>query len=254
MKLLNKDEFIANEIHYYFIKNDLQEGDKLPSERSFAEMFGVQRATVRAAYKILEEEGVIEIRERCGRYVGHSRIRTNLQEVKSFSEKMHEIGMKTENKLLAFEAVEVDKELSKKIKLSIGTPVYKITRVRKALRENGVVPVSIEYSYIPENLAPKLMRYDLEDRSLFDILLKEYGRQPQKDDQIIEIVYANEFEAKTLKVDQMTALVKKSGITYDKDGNVLQYLHSVMNKEWVQFKQGNERIEKKIDEVLKHGL
>ena len=52
----------------------------------------------------------------------------------------------------------------------------------------------------------------------------------------------------------MTALVKKSGITYDKDGNVLQYLHSVMNKEWVQFKQGNERIEKKIDEVLKHGL
>ena len=167
---------------------------------------------------------------------------------------MHEIGMKTENKLLAFEAVEVDKELSKKIKLSIGTPVYKITRVRKALRENGVVPVSIEYSYIPENLAPKLMRYDLEDRSLFDILLKEYGRQPQKDDQIIEIVYANEFEAKTLKVDQMTALVKKSGITYDKDGNVLQYLHSVMNKEWVQFKQGNERIEKKIDEVLKHGL
>ena len=254
MKLLNKDEFIANEIHYYFIKNDLQEGDKLPSERSFAEMFGVQRATVRAAYKILEEEGVIEIRERCGRYVGHSRITTNLQEVKSFSEKMHEIGMKTENKLLAFEAVEVDKELSKKIKLSIGTPVYKITRVRKALRENGVVPVSIEYSYIPENLAPKLMRYDLEDRSLFDILLKEYGRQPQKDDQIIEIVYANEFEANTLKVDQMTALVKKSGITYDKDGNVLQYLHSVMNKEWVQFKQGNERIEKKIDEVLKHGL
>ena len=43
MKLLNKDEFIANEIHYYFIKNDLQEGDKLPSERSFAEMFGVAR-------------------------------------------------------------------------------------------------------------------------------------------------------------------------------------------------------------------
>lgn len=254
MKLLNKDEFIANEIRYYFIKNNLQEGDKLPSERNFAEAFGVQRATIRAAYNILEEEGVIEIRERSGRYVGHSRITTNLQEIKSFSEKMDEIGIKTENKLLAFEAAEVDKELSKKIKLPIGTPVYKITRIRKALRESDSIPVSIEYSYIPEHLAPKLMKYDLEERSLFDILLKEYGRKPKKDDQVIEIVYANEFEAKALKVDQMTDLVKKSGITYDKEGNVLQYLHTVMNKEWVQFQQSNETIEKKINEVLNNGL
>ena len=51
MKLLNKDEFIANEIHYYFIKNDLQEGDKLPSERSFAEMFGVARPPLRRGLK-----------------------------------------------------------------------------------------------------------------------------------------------------------------------------------------------------------
>lgn len=120
MKLLNKDEFIANEIRYYFIKNNLQEGDKLPSERSFAETFSVQRATIRAAYQILEEEGVIEI--------------------------------------------------------------------------------------------------------------------------------------KALKVDQMTALVKKSGITYDKDGNVLQYLHTVMNNEWVQFQQSDQTIERKINEVLNHGL
>lgn len=61
MKLLNKDEFIANEIKYYFIKNNIKEGDKLPSERELADVFGVQRATVRAAYNILEEEGIIGI-------------------------------------------------------------------------------------------------------------------------------------------------------------------------------------------------
>ena len=33
MKLLHKDEFIANEIKFYFIKNKIKEGEKLPSER-----------------------------------------------------------------------------------------------------------------------------------------------------------------------------------------------------------------------------
>ncbi len=81
----------------------------------------------------------------------------------------------------------------------------------------------------------------------------EYGKVPQKEDQVIEIVYANEFEARTLKVDQMTALIKKHGITYDKDGNILQYLHSVMNKDWVEFEKGNKKIEEKIKEAA-YGL
>ena len=248
MKLLHKDEFIANEIKFYFIRNKVKEGDKLPSERELSEFFGVQRATVRAAYDILEEEGIIGIKERSGRYMGHSRITVNLQEIKSFSDKMSEIGIGLESKLLAFEFHEADKELSRKMKLPIGTPVNKITRVQK------VVPVAIEYAYIPEEMAPKLMKFDLEERSLFEILSKEYGRIPKRDDQIIEIVYANEFESKTLKVDKLTALVKKSGITYDKDDNVLQYLHAIMNKEWLQYEQRNEIIENKVKEVLHHGL
>ena len=37
MKLLNKDELIANELKLYFIKNNIGEGEKLPSEREVAE-------------------------------------------------------------------------------------------------------------------------------------------------------------------------------------------------------------------------
>ena len=46
------------------------------------------------------------------------------------------MGIETKNKLLSFESMEVDKELSKKVKLPIGTPIYKITRVRKVMKEN----------------------------------------------------------------------------------------------------------------------
>ncbi len=225
MKLLNKDEFIANEIKYMFIEKKYKEGDKLPSERELSEIYGVQRATIREAYYILEEEGIIEIRERSGRYMGHTRIKNNLQEIKSFSDKLSDIGME----------------------------VYKITRVRKIVREEEDFPIAIEYSYIPEVIADKLLKYDLEENSLFEILKTQYGRVPKKEDQVIEIVYANEFESKTLKVDQMTALIKKHGITYDEDGNILQYLHSVMNMDWVEFEKGNKKIEEKIKEAA-YGL
>ena len=38
MKLFNKDEFIANEIKFYLLKNKTKEGEKLPSERELAEI------------------------------------------------------------------------------------------------------------------------------------------------------------------------------------------------------------------------
>lgn len=236
MKLLNKDERIANELKLYFIKNNIGEGEKLPSEREVAEKYGVQRATVRSAYKILEEEGIVEIRERSGRYMGHPRIVTNLNEIKSFREKVSDIGSKVENQLLSFELIEIDKDLYKKIKLPIGTEVYKITRVRKVESEKGIIPIAIEYAYVPENIAPKLIRQNLED-SLFQILREIYGIVPAKEEQLIEIVYADDFESKILKLDKMTAVAKKTGIIYDKDGNVIQYLHSIMNKEWVEFRK-----------------
>ena len=253
MKLLNKDEFIANELKFYFIKNKITEGQKIPSERELSEMFDVQRATIRAAFDILEEEGVIEKKERSGRYMGHPRIKTNLQQVKSFKDKLSDMGIETKNKLLSFELIEVDKELSKRMKLQIGTPVYKITRVRKVARECESIPVAIEYAFIPESIAPNLIKHDVEEGSLFDILINSYGIIPKKEEQTIEIVYADEFEAKNLHVNKLTALVMKNGITYDVDGKVVQYLHGVMNKDWVEFELDKPGVSEKTKEVL-YGL
>lgn len=253
MKFLNKDELVANEIKLYILKNNLEEGQKLFSEREIAERTGVQRATVRSALAILEEEGIIENKERSGRYISHPRISTNLQQIKSFSEKTTDLGDELITRLLSFERIETDKKLYKKIKCPIGTPVFKITRVRNIVRDNGVLPIAIEYAYIPEMMAEKLMKYDLEERSLFDILINEYKRVPDSEDQIIEIVYADEFEAKNLNIDKMTALVRKSGLTFDKDGNVIQYINAIMKKDWVEFEQTNPIIEKRLEDSL-YGL
>lgn len=250
MKLMNKDEFLANELRFYFIKNQIKEGEKLPSERELCETFHVQRATVRSAYNILEQEGIIEIRERSGRYMGHARISTNLKEICSLSKKISNIGKSTESKLISYELMEVDKEMSKKIKLPIGTALNKITRIRYVRTGEERIPIAIEYAYIPDDIASRLMRFNLEERSLFEILSTEYGKKPKREEQKIEVAYADEFEAKTLAVNKMTALVLKRGLTYDEEGNILQYIHAIMNKDWIVFEDNNPVIEQKVGEGL----
>lgn len=250
MKLFNKDEFIANEIRFKIIKNGIKEGDKIPSERELSEEYDAQRATIRLALLSLEEEGLLERVERKGYFVSHDRINNQLNQIKSFSDKVSEMGMDTENRLLSFERIEVDKNLSKKMHLQIGVNIYKIIRLRKVIKDNTEIPIAIEYSYIPESIAPKLMKYDLEENSLFDILINEYKHMPSSEEQSVEVVYATDFEAKMLKVNKMTALVKKSGITYDKNKNIIQFLHSIWNKDWVQF----EEVDMKIAEKMKEGL
>lgn len=124
--------------------------------------------------------------------------------------------------------------------------MYKITRVRYLINEGIRLPVALDYSFIPEQIAPKLMKYNLEERSLLEILKAEYQAAPARGEQIVEIVYANQEEAKVLQVSNMTPLVKKTGITYDADEQLIEYIFSIKRKDWVVFKQCNPLIDQKL--------
>lgn len=64
-------EHIVNQVLEALFRGDLQEDDKLPSEKELGEIFGVSRVTVREAIRCLEQFGMIEVRQgsRGGAYV-----------------------------------------------------------------------------------------------------------------------------------------------------------------------------------------
>lgn len=53
----------------YILENHLQPGEKLPTEATLAQSFGVSRAAVREALRSLESLGIIEARQGAGRVV-----------------------------------------------------------------------------------------------------------------------------------------------------------------------------------------
>lgn len=65
---------VIQEIKSYIIEHQLSEGDKLPTERKFTEMYGVSRSVVREALSYLENTGVISIRQGQGATLSRSNI------------------------------------------------------------------------------------------------------------------------------------------------------------------------------------
>ncbi|MCI8376585.1 MAG: FadR family transcriptional regulator [Lachnospiraceae bacterium] len=60
---------IADAISNHIKKNDLKQGDKLPSERELAARFQTSRHSVREALRVLENQGIINCQMGSGTYV-----------------------------------------------------------------------------------------------------------------------------------------------------------------------------------------
>lgn len=63
---------IADAIHNYIQENNLKSGDRLPSERKLAEQLGAGRHSIREALRVLENQGIIEVRMGSGTFVAEA--------------------------------------------------------------------------------------------------------------------------------------------------------------------------------------
>lgn len=66
-------EQIADKIISLMAKGELKPGDKLPSVRNLADICGINPMTANKAYKILEQDGFIQINRRSGAVVGEKK-------------------------------------------------------------------------------------------------------------------------------------------------------------------------------------
>jgi len=55
-------EQVAEQIEQLILNGELRSGDRLPTERAFAEKFHVSRTAIREAMKLLEQKGLVEMR------------------------------------------------------------------------------------------------------------------------------------------------------------------------------------------------
>ena len=72
------------QFHTLIRQGRLKHGDRLPSERSLAEQFGVSRSSVREAIRSLELQGLVQSKRGSGTFIDTANVEGNLDSVMAF--------------------------------------------------------------------------------------------------------------------------------------------------------------------------
>jgi GntR family transcriptional regulator len=197
---------------------ELAPGHRLPSERELSKTFGVTRSTVRLAFQVLENQGLLYRRQGQGTFVSEPKIERQAGKLVPFTRGMEQRGYKPEGKLISMERIPAEVSIAGELDVTVGADIYFIRRVRLLNKE----PVMLERLYVPAALFPGLERYDLAKRSLYEVMESEYGVEVVEARQSLEPVNATEYEAELLEIEPGRALMLERRLAFDQEGRAVE--------------------------------
>ncbi len=166
---------LAEKLRARIIGGEFQAGARLPSETAISDSYGVSRVTVRTAVKLLESQGLVNVRHGSGTYVADfgGQVRTGLQELRSITETIKEMGFTPRMERHRMEQRPASAEESAKLGIPVGTEVISIQR---AILGDEIV-MAYSYDVLPSSLIPSSHVGELGVGSLFGVL-DQLGLQP----------------------------------------------------------------------------
>ena len=183
---------------------------QMPSESEMTAIFGVSRITVRQALGDLQKEGLIFRIHGKGTFVSKPKVFQDLARLQGFGEAMSRMGYETFNKLLSFKSVPAGKVIAEKLRVTARTMVSEIKRVRYLNRE----PISIDITYLPQEIGERLKKEDLATRDIFLILENDYGISLGNSDLQIESMLADSALSFALNVEEGSPILRIERLTY----------------------------------------
>ncbi|MFV0555886.1 MAG: GntR family transcriptional regulator [Lactovum sp.] len=224
-------EEAMEKIENFIIEKNLNEYDRLPSERIMCEMWGYNRITLRSAIKQLISEGKLYSKMGSGTFVAAKKLIRNLQNVEGFYETVKKAGRKIETKVVNLSFSEVTKSIGQKMKLPLGHKILVLIRVRYL----DSIPVLYETTYINAIRFEGLEKYNFAKDSLYNILKKDYNVEILEGCEKLSIAYSDEQESRYLNIKEGTSVIYQTGITIDNEEKILEYFKSVTRAEYVSF-------------------
>ncbi|MEO7560549.1 MAG: GntR family transcriptional regulator [Nitrosospira sp.] len=192
---------------------------KLPSESEMSTLFDVSRITVRQALSDLQNEGLIFRIPGKGTFVAKPKAFQQLTQLEGFAEAMLRMGYEIYNKVISHKSVPASAIVAKKLKLETGTPVSEIRRVRYLNRE----PLSMEVTYLMEDIGERLRSFDLPTRDIFLVLENDFGIALGYADLQIDAMLADDDLAHQLKIEEGSAVLRMERLTHTAAGKPLDF-------------------------------
>lgn len=197
-------------------------GDRVPSEAELGEQFQISRTTVRQALGDLVNRGRLTRIQGKGTFVAQPRIQQGLTHLTGFSQDMQQRGQKPSARLLQFEVVSALPQVAKSLQIHPGELVILLKRLRLADDE----PMALETSYISYPLCSSILKEDLSDTSLYQLLREKVKIFPHRARQQMEAVGCPSTEAKLLGVVKGSPALHIWRTTFDQYDRPFEWVES----------------------------
>jgi GntR family transcriptional regulator len=231
-------EYLKERIH----KGVIRPNSRMPSERVLADQFGVSRVTVRRALKELEFAGLVAVDggARLARWTGGlsdqevsaKSIEEGATGLVSFSDLAAANGLTATSVVLSNMTRPSSLDEADLLGIAPGAMVVDLVRLR---RLDGI-PTLIDYSLLPESLAPGIGRLDFAQASLYHTLADSYGLHPVRGDCVIEARGASEEAARQLGLPPGAPVLVIVQTTFGDNGRVIQWCRSIYRGDRYRFR------------------
>lgn len=195
------------------------QGSKLPSELDMAKSLNVSRATLRRTLDDLEQEGIIIRIHGKGTFVNPDalQIKLNLSPGYEFEKMINHSGFSSTVKVIRFETVRASREVSQKLNIPEGAPLYVVEKVYFA---NGH-PAIISIDRFAHSIFPKDVTFTAREcrESIFDTLRQKAGRLVMRDKIEIESMSIEQIKNYSAFHENMecSSCLVFHGINYDQN-------------------------------------
>lgn len=213
------------------LKQKIAEGEypanqALPSERTLAEAYGVNRLTVRAALKQLQAQGIVMAVHGKGNFVRTFKLRKNFSNFAGFGSDLKEFNFRLTNQVIIAQTITIGYELSKKMKLPEGATVFRLMRLRQG---NGQ-PFALEDAYIPMGLIPNIETVDFGVESLYTTF-ESNGVHLNYSRQLLATSKLTLYLAEIMGLPVGSGIYRVEYTTFDQQERLAEYTISYMNPE-----------------------
>ncbi|MEO3739525.1 GntR family transcriptional regulator [Kosakonia sp. WA-90] len=196
----------------------------IPSERELAEVFGVNRITVRKAIAHLKQRGYLHSAAKQGNYVLPPRSHDS-HLLYSFSDDIKRNGGCPGQAVLEFGHVPVSEVIRTNLQMPLSTQtVLKIKRIRFS----DTTPMGIQTSYLKLKPGQEIEQKELEERgSLYHLLEEKYGIEMVEAYESIGARLPSVAERQHLEIGSNEVVLTSSRITYASDRKPIEYVEMI---------------------------
>ena len=198
---------------------ELKPGDKIPSENSLCEQYKVSRTTARQAITELVNIGKVVRTQGRGTFVAQYPINKPPYRLTGFSADMKKQGFHPSSKTLEFKVIMPTPEIAKMLRIGPSEAVIFIKRLRYI---DGHV-MGIEYTHMPFNRFSTLLDENLDNNSLYEILINKFDAVPTRVSITFEAVHCEDEMCELLQTTKFTPLLHISDITFDQNDQLIEY-------------------------------